>query len=79
MKAESRRGSVLERVRLNDTNDRKVLDDAMARGQNFVLSHHVTDISKETGWFELNYLLSKGYKLNEERTPLIPPPPPPSQ
>lgn len=58
--------------------NKEFLDRAIARGDKIVLSHAVTDISKETGWFrkELDYLLSKGYKLNDSGTELIPPPPP---
>lgn len=48
----------------------KFLDRAILRGDNFILSNAVKDINKVTGAFrkELDYLIDKGYKLNEAGT-----------
>ena len=51
----------------------KFLDRAIARGDNILLSNPVTDLNMVSGYFrkELEYLISKGYKLSRNGTQLI--------
>lgn len=46
------------------------LERAIARGDKIVLSNRVTNLNAVTGWFrrELDYLISKGYKLSRNGT-----------
>ena len=51
----------------------KFLDRAIARGDKFLLSNPVKNISETTGYFrkELEYLVEKGYKLIDNGTKLV--------
>ena len=51
----------------------KYLDRVIARGDKIILSERVTDINKITGDFrkELDYLISKGYKLSSDGLQMI--------
>lgn len=51
----------------------RFLDRAIARGDKIILSTRVTNINSITGWFrkELDYLISKGYKLSKNGTYLF--------
>jgi len=49
------------------------LDEAVASGQTFELSHPVSNIAEESGFFrdELVYLKSLGYELSEDGTQMV--------
>ena len=51
----------------------KFLDRAIARGDSFILSNKVTNISEATGYFksELQYLVSKGYQIAKDGLSMI--------
>ncbi len=53
--------------------NRKFLDRAIARGDQILLSDPISDLSKVTGSLrkEIDYLISKGYKLSEDGKELI--------
>jgi hypothetical protein len=53
--------------------NQKFLDRMIMRGDKIILSNPVLDINKVTGAFrkELDYLIGKGYRLNNTGTQLI--------
>ena len=53
--------------------NRKFLDRAIARGDEFVLSNPVKKIDDVSGYFrtELEYLLEQGYRLSDDGTRLL--------
>ena len=50
-----------------------VLDDAIGRGDDIILSNPVSQVREATGVFkrEIGYLMRKGYELAEEGTRMI--------